>query len=150
MFFEFNDEKIGVAERNHETLSYGFGINTAFGYFLIPDKLSFAIGVGMDFYDNPSFKSIPLFMDLRWFLKKTNNNPYINFSYGKFLPIDKEFLSGWQLKLSIGLEKEIDKLTLFGDIGYNAKIAIYPEPHLVNSFHDVENQGVIISVGLRF
>jgi hypothetical protein len=102
--------------------SFALSLNVIGGYFLIKNRLSLGMGFGIDGYYNPNISTAPLYGDLRFYLTKKENKPYIHLSLGGNLKIGPGFYRGGYLQLGIGYKLKL-----------NEKISSYLEAGLIRS-----------------
>jgi hypothetical protein len=99
--------------------SYALSLNVIGGYFLIKNRLSLGMGFGIDGYYNPYISTAPLYGDLRFYLTKKENKPYIHLSLGGNLKIGPRFYRGGYLQLGFGY-----KLKLNGNLSSYLEVAL--------------------------
>lgn len=86
--------------------SQTYRIRTLFGYFVTP-RFSLGLGAGMDAYQNPSLRTMPVFVDARAYLHDARNSSYLFIDMGRsfsvsFPPILRLFRSMSGSSLSFG------------------------------------------------
>ncbi len=95
-------------------------INVLGGYYVIPKRLALGFGVGIDGFQNPYISTFPLYGDLRYFLSKKRNAPYLQLDYGGFLRLGSTFYNtGRYFKAGIGYKRFVSqKLCMTFAISY--------------------------------
>ena len=148
----FNISKLGILVRMNETpattglSSNGNGteISTLNGWNF-NSHLAAGIGVGISTYVNPTITTIPVYADIRYYLKETRKTPYVfsNLGYGIVITDNREgdilfeAGAGWLLRLG-------KKTSLTPEIAYRHQ----EYKILFNATDKIEAEVNSISVGI--
>lgn len=95
-------------------------INVLMGYYIMPKKLSLGAGFGIDGFIRPSFGTLPLYMDLRYYFTKKRNTFYARTNYGGYISTMPPFSTkGRYFRLGGGYKAFLtQKLCVNFDISY--------------------------------
>ena len=77
-----------------ENSAQTYRLRTIFGYFLNP-YLSVGLGVGLDGYHDPTYNTMPLFVEGRGYLWNSRNTPYVFLDLGKAIKAGEAFEEGF-------------------------------------------------------
>jgi hypothetical protein len=103
--------------------TYVLSASNITGYFF-NEHFSAGVGIGIESINTPELKTIPIFLDLRGYLSKSNNTLFAYFNLGPNVNPkiqDVTFQSGGLLNVGIGYQREILGLLLQVDAAYNFK-----------------------------
>lgn len=116
--------------------AYAYSLNAILGYYIIPKRLSLGIGSGFDFYEESSFNSAPLFLNIHFDLTSERNIPYIYANLGALLKLSSNSIDGGTREIGLGYKLFVsEKLCLNAELGYAGKGVAFTE-------------GVALSIGV--
>lgn len=115
---------VGIGNINYDdrvtfvNQSEAFRLRASFGLFLDP-KTSIGIGLGLDGYHNPAHNTLPVFFELRRFLRTNNNSLFAFLNLGTAIEISQEFEKGLYFSSGLGYLINRKKIKLLPSIGIN-------------------------------
>jgi len=96
-----------------------YRLRTIFGYFLTP-HFSLGAGIGLDGYHNPTYNTMPLFIEGRAYLLNNRHSPFFYADIGKAIKAGMEFEEGLFFNTGIGYKFFLsEKFCIHTSIGYN-------------------------------
>ncbi len=108
--------------------AYAYSLNAILGYYIIPKRLSMGIGGGFDFYEESSFNSAPLFLNIHFDLTSERNIPYIYANLGALLKLSSNSIDGGTREIGLGYKFFVSKkLCLNAELGYAGKGVSFTE-----------------------
>lgn len=133
------------------TSTFGFGANYTTGYFLVKNKLSFGAGLGIYSYHNPNFGYLPLYGDLRFYMTKEPDVPYLLLQVGGGLKAGKSFKNGNYFKFGIGFKGFVgDGLCIVGEASWQP-FSVSNTGESVNVANDTYSfKAVSFTIGIMF
>lgn len=103
--------------------THSFGLNLISGY-RFNDFLAAGIGIGLDGIHNPSYNTVPLFVDLRVYSSGNENPVYLYVNAGRHFDPgirNSSFQTGGLFGIGVGYQFKIQKVTLQADVGFHTK-----------------------------
>lgn len=100
--------------------SYANSFQTINGYFINP-HLSVGIGVGLENFIRPDLKTLPIFLDVRYYLGEEYNSFYAFGDIGFLYKPDDSFEKGCMMGLGFGYKFFVNSkktIALVSDVGY--------------------------------
>ncbi|NIK90896.1 porin family protein [Mangrovimonas sp. CR14] len=150
-----NIEGLGTIESNPSTnRAFSYSIETITGYFLTP-YFSLGLGFGFDGYQNPTFNTLPVFLDLRLYGTDDENSPYIYGNIGPSINLgggeSPTFKKGMIFNFGLGYKFNVrDSLFLVTDVFYSHKNVSLTKEWLDKSPNTIKINGIGLSVGAIF
>lgn len=132
--------------------SYVGSLNNITGYF-ITNRLSLGIGVGLDGMHNPNLNALPVFLDVRGYLAKSDNSLYSYINVGPNIdPGIKNavFQTGATINFGIGYQVAFSEQLFQIDVAYNAKNLIAPMSPGSNSEVSTRTNAFSLNIGIIF
>lgn len=132
--------------------SYVGSLNNITGYF-ITNRLSLGLGFGLDGMHNPNLNSLPVFLDVRGYLAKSDNSLYGYLNVGPNIdPGIKNavFQTGATVNLGVGYQLEISDQLFQIDLAYNGKNLIAPMTSSSSSEVSTRTNAFSLNIGIIF
>ncbi|MEM9680579.1 MAG: hypothetical protein AAF901_09670 [Bacteroidota bacterium] len=128
-----------------------FGLHTINGYFFNP-YLSIGLGLGIDGYTNPTYNTIPLYIDFRGYLTDGLGSPYAFVDYGTLIKIKNGPQNGNMFNVGIGYKVPLNqsRFIIVGDLSYSYKAVSNDGEPIRTSESYVRLKGIMLSVGVMF
>ncbi|MCB0427566.1 MAG: outer membrane beta-barrel protein [Mangrovimonas sp.] len=117
------------------------------GYFLSP-YFSLGIGVGLEWYSNPDFNTLPVVLDIRSYISDLENTPYLFLDVGPNIKLGNQsnFKKGLSVNIGLGYKYQVSKgFFLVSDICYS-----YDKVNLSSPDDKIYAKGIGLSVGVIF
>lgn len=95
-------------------------INVLMGYYIMPKKLSVGAGFGIDGFHSPSYGTLPLYLDVRYYFSEKRNTFYARTDYGGYISTGPPFdQKGRYFRLGGGYKTFLtQKLCVNFDVSY--------------------------------
>lgn len=132
--------------------SYVGSLNNITGYF-ITNRLSLGLGIGLDGMHNPDLNALPVFLDVRGYLAKSDNSLYSYLNVGPNInPRIKNavFQTGVTVNFGIGYQVEFFEQLFQIDLAYNAKNLIAPVGSERNPEVSTRTNAFSLNIGIIF
>jgi hypothetical protein len=151
---------VGVGKINFEDVnikvdnsSKYFRLRTQFGYML-SEKFSLGLGVGLDGYHEYTFNTAPLFIDARYYLKNQPQTFFIFSNLGYAIPLANNFEKGFMGGIALGRKISTKRLIVLPSIGLNVQqlqdISYYAPSTGSNHGDNIQLMSVQLNLGLMF
>ena len=101
-----------------QNTSHAYRLRLSFGYYF-HKKTSIGIGCGLDGYHNPSYNTMPLFVELKRFFSETGNSPFVFANIGYAVPAGVAFDKGTLLSSGLGYRLQRRKVAFLTSVGLN-------------------------------
>lgn len=138
------------AEKLSVDKAIAYSLQTINGFFISPN-LSLGVGIGLDGYQNPDINTAPLYVDLRTYLLKGKNSPFLVIDYGWLLKFGNEFKKGNMVKIGVGWKFPISKkICMIADVSFMAKGISLTNDSYTESRHIVDVKGSGVNFGFIF
>lgn len=130
--------------------SKAYSLQTINGYFLTP-HLSLGAGFGLDGYHDPTYNTMPLFIDIRGYFVNNKNSVFTFLDVGTLLKPGTSFRKGRMMEIGIGYKFfASSNIAMIGSINGSFKgLSLTEEPY-ISSNRTVALKGIGFSVGLIF
>lgn len=120
------------------------------GFYLNPNY-SVGLGLGLDGYSNPTYNTLPVFLDVRAYLYDEKNTAFFLFNIGSTLRVSEEFRRGGTIELGLGYKYYTPRnLKLIGSINFHAKGLSLTEERYSDANRVANIRGLLISLGVLF
>ncbi len=130
--------------------SRAFSLQTISGYFLTP-HFSLGAGFGLDGYHDPTYNTMPLFIDLRGYFVNNRNSLFTFLDIGTLLKPGTSFRKGRMMEIGIGYKFfASSNIAMIGSIQGSFKGLSLTEESYTSSNRTVALRGISFSVGLIF
>lgn len=132
--------------------AYALSINNITGYYL-NTHFSAGMGLGLDQVANPSLKALPIFLDLRGYLRKTQNTAFAYFNLGPTITIknkDTNFHTGGILNIGAGFQYKLTGTILALDVAYNLKNLEMPVTAAAGTYTSYKVEAMSLNIGIIF
>ncbi|MDP5077534.1 MAG: hypothetical protein NWQ19_05545 [Nonlabens sp.] len=132
--------------------TYVLSVSNITGYFF-NEHFSAGVGIGIESINTPELKAIPIFLDLRAYLSKSNNTPFAYFNLGPNINPkiqDGNFQSGGVLNVGIGYQREVLGLKLQLDAAYNYKNLEASSGPQAGNYNSYKVEAMSINLGIIF
>ena len=131
--------------------STGVSLQTINGYFFNP-HFSVGIGIGLDGYRNPTYNTLPVFLDARIYLDDGKSSPYAYINGGALVKIENGTNNGGIFNIGIGLKFPVNKdgLTLLTDLSFSYKAISNDGLPIKESNSWTQIKGTMLSIGILF
>jgi hypothetical protein len=114
---------------NYSPMSYTLSMSA--GYNLTPQYAA-GVGIAYERYMGPNANSLPLYIDLRGYLKDAKNTPFAFAKLGESFSWWKTFEPGEWVNLGVGYKFFIGKTCLTTSLGYELKHIAHWETYSTN------------------
>lgn len=132
--------------------TYVLSASNITGYFF-NEHFSAGVGIEIESINTPELKAIPMFLDLRGYLSKSNNTPFAYFNLGPNINPkiqDANFQSGGVLNVGFGYQREVLGLLLQLDAAYNFKNLEASSGPQAGNYNSYKVEAMSINLGIIF
>jgi len=133
--------------------AHAWSVQTINGYF-VSRYFSLGLGVGIDEYNSPNFKTLPLFLDLRGYFSDAEDSTYFYLDIGPNLSFggaDSDFKKGIAFNFGVGYKFKVgNRLFLVSDIFYSHKTVSLTNEGIGTSDDIIKVNGIGLSLGFIF
>ncbi|WP_435131843.1 hypothetical protein [Formosa sp. A9] len=131
--------------------AHAFSLQTINGYFFNP-YFSAGIGIGLDGYKNPTFNTLPAFLDLRAYFNDGLSSPYLYTNFGTLIKIEGGKNNGTIFNFGFGYKFPLNenRLIFVSDLSYSYKTISNDGLSIRNSESYSSLKGAMLSIGILF
>lgn len=128
-----------------------YSLQTINGYFFSP-HFSAGIGIGLDGYSNPTYNTLPIFIDLRAYFIDGKSSPYIYTDYGTLVKIEGDKNNGTIFNIGVGYKFPLNnnRVILVTDLSYSYKTISNDGLSIRKSESWTQIKGTMLSLGIIF
>ena len=127
-----------------------YSLQTIAGYFLNP-YLSVGAGIGLDGYHEPTFNTMPFFIDVRGYFVNNKSSVFAFLDYGALIKAGPLYRKGLMLEVGIGYKFFASShIAMVGSISGNFKGLSLTDAGFRTSDRIVVLRGVGVSIGFIF
>jgi len=95
-----------------------FRLRASFGRF-VHKKTSIGLGVGLDGYNNPTYNTFPVYLEVRRFVMEKGSSLFAFLNLGAALKIGPEFQEGLVFGSGIGYKMQKRRINILPSIGFH-------------------------------
>ena len=133
--------------------AHAWSLQTINGYFISP-YFSLGVGIGLDGHHDPTYNTMPLFLDARAYLSDDGESLYSYLDFGPTLRLggeSSEFRKGVLFNLGVGYKFNVsERLFLVSDLFYSHKTVSLTGEGISTSDNIIKSNGVGLSLGIIF
>jgi len=141
-----------VASNNRLEVSESslYSLQTITGFYLNPNY-SVGLGFGLDRYSNPTYNTMPVFLDIRAYLYDEKNTSFFLLNLGTTISVEDLFRRGTLSEIGYGYKYTTPRnLRLIGSVNFHVKgLSLTGQP-LSTADKSVTLRGLLISFGVLF
>ena len=128
-----------------------YSLQTINGYFFNP-YFSVGLGVGLDGYSNPTFNTLPIFLDIRGYFNDGKSSPYIYADYGTLVKVEGGKNNGSIFNIGVGYKFPLNKkrFIILTDLSYSYKTISNDGLSIRKSESWTQIKGTMLSIGIIF
>lgn len=126
-----------------------YSLQTINGYFFSP-YFSAGLGIGLDGYTNPTFNTLPAFLDLRFYFNDGISSTYLYIDYGTLVKVENGRNNGTIANIGIGYKFPLNKkrFVIVTDLSYSYKTISNDGLSIRKSESWTQIKGVMLSLGI--